>query len=76
MDNAQRIEVIAHAARDIGKPTSSAESLRVLDALAASLIGHRMFTALLYHPDTQETERIYTKSNGQVSSARPQTGAS
>ena len=23
-------------------------------------IGHRMFTALLYHPDTQETERIYT----------------
>lgn len=60
MDNAQRIEVIAHAARDIGKAMSSAESLRALDALAASLIGHRMFTALLYHPDTQETERIYT----------------
>jgi len=60
MDNAQRIDLIARAARDVGKATSSAESLRVIEALAASLIGHRMFTALLYHPDTQETERFYT----------------
>ena len=60
MKDAESIVRIAQAAGDMGRATSSAASLRALDALAASLIGHRMFTGLLYHPDTQETERFYT----------------
>lgn len=60
MKDTERIAHIARAAADIGCATSAMATMRVLDALAASLIGHRMFTGLLYHPDTQETERFYT----------------
>jgi hypothetical protein len=60
MKDAESIVRIAQAAGDIGKATSSVASMRALDALAAGLVGHRMFTGLLYHPDTQETERFYT----------------
>jgi hypothetical protein len=60
MNDAERIARIARAAADIGSVTSPTATLRVLDALAATLIGHRMFTGLLYHPDTREVERFYT----------------
>lgn len=60
MSDAECMIRIAQAASDVGRATSPAASLHVLDALAANLIGHRMFTGLLYHPDTQETERFYT----------------
>ena len=60
MKDAESIVRIAQAAGEIGKATSPVASMRALDALAADLIGHRMFTGLLYHPDTQETERFYT----------------
>ena len=60
MNDAERITRIARAASEIGRATSSTASLHALDALAAGLIGNRMFTGLLYHPDTQETERFYT----------------
>jgi hypothetical protein len=60
MKDAEKIVRVAQAAGESGKATSSVASMRALDALAADLIGHRMFTGLLYHPDTQETERFYT----------------
>ncbi len=60
MKETESIAHIAQAAGDIGRATSSVASMRALDTLAAGLIGHRMFTGLLYHPDTQETERFYT----------------
>lgn len=60
MKDAESVARIAQAAGEVGTATSSVASMRALDALAADLIGHRMFTGLLYHPDTQETERFYT----------------
>lgn len=60
MDSVSDLEKISAAARGLGEESTVAGALGILDRLTATLVGHRMFTALLFHADTQETERFYT----------------
>jgi hypothetical protein len=60
MDCAAALATIGASARALGNARDVEGELKVLDRLADALIGHRMFTALLYHADTRETERFYT----------------
>jgi hypothetical protein len=51
---------LAAVARALAEPEQPGATLRALDAALGAALGHRLFTVLRYHPDTGESERLYT----------------
>jgi hypothetical protein len=46
--------------RALAERDQPAATFRALDGLLANLVGHRLFTALLYHPKAAMAERLYS----------------
>ena len=57
VDPAPHLALVADAGAREGQPRAL---FQALDRALAATLGHRLFTVLRYHPDTQETERLYT----------------
>jgi hypothetical protein len=51
------IALVRKALARAGQPTALFEAL---DRALGATLGHRLFTVLRYHPDVQESERLYT----------------
>ena len=51
------IALVAQALGQAGQPHGL---FAALDRATGATLGHRLFTVLRYHPDTQESERLYT----------------
>lgn len=60
---------ISTLTRALAEPDQPAATLRALDRLLADLIGHKLFTALLYRADAGIAERLYS-SRPDIYSAR------
>jgi len=57
VDPLPHLEAVARAMREPEQPETG---FRALDLGMAAVIGHKLFTVLLHHPRTQESERRYT----------------
>jgi hypothetical protein len=63
MSRAARIDLLPHvtavarAMREAGQPETG---LRALDLGMGTVIGHKLFTVLVHHPQARESERRYT----------------
>lgn len=51
---------ITQVARAFGQAGQPREMFAALDQAMGATLGHRLFTVLRYHPDAQESERLYT----------------
>ena len=51
---------LARVAEALGREGQPAALFAALDQAMAATLGHRLFTVLRYHPDAQESERLYT----------------
>lgn len=59
VDPLPHIKAVAAALR---LPDQPGATFRALDAAMKAVIGHKLLTVLLYHPDLQETERFYSSN--------------
>jgi GAF domain-containing protein len=57
VDPAPHLALVARALRQAGQPRAL---FSALDQAMGATLGHRLFTILRYHPDAQESERLYT----------------
>jgi transcriptional regulator with GAF, ATPase, and Fis domain len=51
---------LAAMARAVANPAQPAEILAALERATAECLGHKLFTVMLYHGETGESERFYT----------------
>ena len=51
---------LALVAQALGQAGQPRELFAALDRAMGATLGHRLFTVLRYHPDAQESERLYT----------------
>ena len=51
---------VALVARALGQAGQPRALFAALDRAMGATLGHRLFTVLRYHPDAQESERLYT----------------
>ena len=56
-DPMPHLAMVAAAMAAAGQP---ATMFRALDGALAAVLGHKLFTVLLHHPATRESERLYT----------------
>ena len=57
VDPGPHLALVAEALTLGGQPR---ELFAALDRTMGATLGHRLFTVLRYHPDAQESERLYT----------------
>ena len=57
VESLPHLVALAAAVREAGQPHTT---FRALDAAMGAVIGHKLFTVLLYHPDESRTERFYS----------------
>ena len=57
VDPMPHLEAVARAMVDAGQPE---RAFRALDHAMGAVIGHKLFTVLVHHPTSQESERRYT----------------
>src|SRR5262249_56953088 len=57
IDPLPHLEAVARAMREAGQPETG---FRALDLGMGTLIGHKLFTVLVHHPRSRESERRYT----------------
>jgi hypothetical protein len=63
MDSGGQLMVLGRAAREIGEAATPSEVFAASDHAAAELIGHRLFTVLLFQPESGEVQRLYTSKS-------------
>jgi hypothetical protein len=51
---------LARVAEALAQPGQPRALFQALDRAIGATLGHRLFTVLRYHPDAQESERLYT----------------
>jgi transcriptional regulator with GAF, ATPase, and Fis domain len=51
---------LARVAEALAQPGQPSALFQALDRAMHATLGHRLFTVLRYHPDAQESERLYT----------------
>ncbi len=51
---------LAAMARAVANPAEPAEIFAALERATAECLGHKLFTVMLYHAETGESERFYT----------------
>lgn len=56
-DIVPHLAAVARATTETGQPQAT---FAALDAAFAAVLGHKLFTVLLHHADTGESERFYT----------------
>lgn len=57
VDPLPHLEAVARAVMESGQP---APGFRALDLAMGAVIGHKLFTVLVHHPASRESERRYT----------------
>jgi hypothetical protein len=58
-DPTRHLAAVGAAMRDAGQPQAT---FRALDAALGAVLGHKLFTVLLHHAATRESERLYTSN--------------
>jgi len=70
---------LARVAEALAQPEQPRALFQALDRAMGATLGHRLFTVLRYHPDAQESERLYTSQGaaypvGGRKTVRPSSG--
>jgi len=67
MTRQPRVDPLPHlaaVAATFPRPDQPEATFRALDAAMGAVLGHKLFTCLLHHPDARESERRYTNQPG------------